>query len=340
MVPRMQSNKFKIGLFVVFSLVVFLVAISALGMFDALRAKAQLMTMVEESVQGLSSGSSVKYRGVPIGKVTDITINTAGKRIRVDMQIDLSKFKTENSPDHTVIDISKEEFYRYILKDIESGLRCQIEPDGITGMKYIELDFAKNPETRFFMDPGYDAEAGVFYIPSVPSLFSDLRTSMTNIIAKLESIDYKGISDKTLSTLDSADRLFNNPAFVNSIRNIDEASAGLVVTLNSLNASFTRERMDSLIGNADKAILSIRRLTDTATQTIDDAALAETVRSFRSSMDVFRQSNRSFTEAMLKFNEGLDAMIELIQYMEADPSSLLRGKNKPAGNGTMSSEAP
>ncbi len=50
--------------------------------------------MVSESVQGLSSGSAVKFQGVPVGIVRDITISTKSQRIRIDMEVRLSKFKT------------------------------------------------------------------------------------------------------------------------------------------------------------------------------------------------------------------------------------------------------
>ena len=80
-----------------------------------------------------------------------------------------------------------------IAKAVERGLRCRMELEGITGSKYVELNY--DPDA-----PKSSIDASQFavddpYVPSLPSLISDLRGSVTSILAKLESIDYKGISN-------------------------------------------------------------------------------------------------------------------------------------------------
>ena len=91
--PMQENNNFKLGLFVTISLLVFAAAVLAMGVFDSLfKSRAHLATFVEESVQGLAGGSAVKFRGVPIGKVSDITIIMESRTVRIDMEIDLSKF--------------------------------------------------------------------------------------------------------------------------------------------------------------------------------------------------------------------------------------------------------
>ena len=69
-----ETNKYKLGLFVTAAVVLFILAVTCMGLFDFLSAKAYLRTTVSESVQGLNTGSSVKLRGVPIGKITNITV--------------------------------------------------------------------------------------------------------------------------------------------------------------------------------------------------------------------------------------------------------------------------
>ena len=87
-----ETNKFKLGLFVTISLLLFIIAVASMGIFDSLfKSRAHMATFVEESVQGLNSGSAVKFRGVPIGNVSDITIIMESRTVRIDMEIDLSK---------------------------------------------------------------------------------------------------------------------------------------------------------------------------------------------------------------------------------------------------------
>ena len=85
-----DNSKFKLGLFIIFAAVVFFAALFILGTMDRFKEKAYISTLVSESVQGLSIGSSVKYQGVPIGSVREIAIYPRGNVIRIDMEINNS----------------------------------------------------------------------------------------------------------------------------------------------------------------------------------------------------------------------------------------------------------
>ena len=164
-----ETNKFKLGLFVTISLFVFIAAVLSMGVFDSLfKSRAHMATFVEESVQGLNSGSAVKFRGVPIGSISDITIIMESRTVRIDMEIDLSKFKTTLGKNiFTTPSILAPEFYKYLHSEIDKGLRCRIEPDGITGIKYIEMDFFKDVDARLAdteFRPGL--RNGIFFMPS------------------------------------------------------------------------------------------------------------------------------------------------------------------------------
>ena len=145
-----ETNKFKLGMFVTLAILLFVLSISFMGLFDSLiKPRAYMATFVEESVQGLNSGSAVKFRGVPIGKVSDITIIMKSQTIRIDMIIDLSKFKTQTGKNlFSQSAITQQNFYEYLLAEIDKGLRSRIEPDGITGVKYVEIDFFKDIDQK------------------------------------------------------------------------------------------------------------------------------------------------------------------------------------------------
>ena len=188
-----DNSKFKLGLFIIIAVVIFFVSLLILGSLDRFKQKAYISTLVSESVQGLSVGSAVKYQGVPIGNVREITVYPSGNVIRIDMEINISKFKTRDSDGDSVA-LSVEEFNRGVRKAVGEGLRCRLEMEGITGGKYVELQFDKNAAPPEFTAEQYALE--YTYVPSQPSLISDLRDSVTSILAKLDSIDYKGISDR------------------------------------------------------------------------------------------------------------------------------------------------
>ena len=90
-----QANKFRLGLFVLAGTVLFIAGLFVLGLEGLFVKKAHFVTLFPESVQGLTIGSPIKYKGVPIGTVAKISIQVEDKLIRVDMDINLSGFSAE-----------------------------------------------------------------------------------------------------------------------------------------------------------------------------------------------------------------------------------------------------
>src|SRR5436190_37346 len=68
------TNHWKLGLFVVVALLTMVGAAFWLGSRALRRESVPLVTYFDEPVQGLDVGSPVKFRGVTIGTVADITL--------------------------------------------------------------------------------------------------------------------------------------------------------------------------------------------------------------------------------------------------------------------------
>jgi len=67
-----KANYFKLGLFIIASVAVFLAIVLALSAGQLFKRTVPIETYFNESVQGLDVGSAVKFRGVQIGRVTGI----------------------------------------------------------------------------------------------------------------------------------------------------------------------------------------------------------------------------------------------------------------------------
>ena len=68
------TNHWKLGLFVVASVVLALATVVFLGARSLRKDTVPFVTYFDESVQGLEVGSPVKFRGVVIGTVSHINI--------------------------------------------------------------------------------------------------------------------------------------------------------------------------------------------------------------------------------------------------------------------------
>ena len=327
-----DNSKFKLGLFIIFAVVIFFGSLFILGTMDRFKEKAHLSTLVSESVQGLSVGSSVKFQGVPIGNVREIMIYPGNTVIRIDMEIDISKFKVRQ-PGHSPVSITVEKFDETIRKSVQEGLRCRLELEGITGGKYIELQTDKDAPPSSFDAQEFGIE--YTYVPSLPSLISDLRGSITSILAKLESIDYKGISDRTNAVLDSINERVNSPKFDETIDNVNamvNEARKSIENLEKLTGSDVKDKIDTISKNVNTAVNAVESLTksvETEIKSIEFAQISENLKAFLSTAI---RTSKTLDDTLFNVNNGVDALIELILYIDSDPSALIQGKKKPKIN--------
>ena len=324
-----DNSKFKLGLFIIIAVVVFFAGLMILGSFEQFKEKAYVTTLFSESVQGLSVGSSVKYMGVPVGTVRDISIYPNGSVIRIDMEIKLASFRARTAAPDDADSITVEEFQNRIAQAVDRGLRCRMELEGITGSKYIELNF--DPEA-----PASAIDASQYaidhpYVPSLPSLISDLRGSVTSILAKLESIDYKGISDRANDTLDTLNSRLSSPKFDETIDNANSmitSARKSIENLEKLTDADVRGQLENLTANAKVAITAVESLAKTVEQEIKSAEFEQIADNVRAVLANAVRASRTLDETLFNVNNGVDALIELIQYIDSDPSSIIQGKKK------------
>ena len=212
-------------------------------------------------------------------------------------------------------------------REIRRGLRARLELNGISGFKYIELDYL-DPEVP--VKDGYDEiglnQEGFFYVPSEPSMLSGLRSGITETIAKIASIDYKQISDKLESALNNANSLLADPKLKVMLANSEKLTGELSQTVRSLNAAFTPQRFEELSAKTAAALEQVQELSKKLDRAIEESKIPDTSASFRNAALSLRDSEQAFNNTMAKFNDTLDALSELIKTLDDNPSSLLSGK--------------
>lgn len=210
-------------------------------------------TFVGESVNGLSVGSQVKYRGVSVGKVTIIEIAKSDPaKIRIEMDI---------------LDMTP----------ITTSTVAVIQIQGITGVSYVEL------KGRIAKGQPKIAVKGKNKIPIIPSAPSEFRqivdtipdllfrfTEMTNKFSGFASDENQ---ERFANILTNLDRFSTNVGDHNldgrtmvedmhiAVRNLGDAAATVQnissssrqdIELILERAAQTLEKLDSLASNADR----------------------------------------------------------------------------------------
>ncbi|MCX5872171.1 MAG: MlaD family protein [Deltaproteobacteria bacterium] len=175
-----QSTKFKIGLFLIASLLLIVSILIWLGASRYFEDSQTVVAYFTESVQGLESDSPVKYRGVPVGRVKQIRMAPDGKLIEVVMGLNRSF-------------------------QITDDLGVKINLLGLTGLKYLELDTFKPDLYREPIELNFQSRYRV--IPTYASDIKEIGAALENVFQKLRALDIERISNHFLRVSSKLDKI-------------------------------------------------------------------------------------------------------------------------------------
>jgi paraquat-inducible protein B len=189
------TNYFKIGVFTLASVVLVIIFCILLGMAHLFQRSLLAETYFDESVQGLTIGSPVKYRGVSIGKVTAINLVN-------DVYSDQLSSKNDDSQRYIYVQFSltqqldrsstnpsdvKHTVDNYIAK----GLRASLATQDLVGNAFLSLNFVDDPQKSTMLPITWKPQ--YIYIPSTPSTLSQLTDNINNIITNFNKINVEKV---------------------------------------------------------------------------------------------------------------------------------------------------
>jgi len=276
-----------------------------------------------ESVQGLDIGVAVRYRGVAVGRVTDIGLVTAEYGASMGSEAEQATYRLV--------------FVRYVVDPkrlgrvpdtataVKDGLRARLASAGLTGVTYIELDFVdpeRNPVKPIPWTPDAD------YIPSVPTTLSQVEDATKLLIARLDKIDLVRIANDIDRLLDSTNTLVRNandqlraadlPGLVADLRQTSAAVRGLAdnpeIGRTLANTAAATDKLTQAIAQIPPLIVSVQAVSRRA-----DAGVADTQQAL---VPLLRDILA--TAANLK---------QLTDTIGRDPAQLLVGRPPPRQNG-------
>ena len=203
-----KSSYVKIGAFVCAAVLLAVVAVVLMGSGPMRKRELLFETFVEETVQGVSEGSALKYRGIPVGSVKSISFATYDYTDE-DVRPDASAEDVDRASRYARIVLAvnttdmpdPEEFQRFVERETAKGLRAHMKSQGITGLVYVDCDYENpgSPTLPVPWTPKYP------YIPMAPSLsktltdavqgvaqeirgFADVRANVTNLAVRIAAL--------------------------------------------------------------------------------------------------------------------------------------------------------
>ena len=204
-------------------------------------------TYSRESVQGLDVGAPVRYRGVPIGRVTEISLVSSAYRRPEGVahteafQLVLIRFALDATAIAEVPNMQEA---------IRLGLRARISAQGITGVNYLELDFV-NPDR--FPVPSIPWTPRYTVVPSIPSTVAQVRGAAEALVERLSQVPIEQMANDLASLLGGLSRQANEGDLAATLRGTAQMSA-------QINALLQSGAVEALLADARAAAEQARGL--------------------------------------------------------------------------------
>jgi phospholipid/cholesterol/gamma-HCH transport system substrate-binding protein len=289
------TNHWKLGLFVVAASLTMVGAAFWLGAHAFRREAVPVVTYFDESVQGLDVGSPVKFRGVTIGTVADITLAPDRHHVQVTSAIYVDALKRLG------LAVPKKG-----EQSIAPNLRVQLVSAGITGVRFLQTDFF-DPER--YPPPVLPFAPPWNYLPSAPSTLKSLEDAAVEMVDKLPALiePVQGAISDLRRTLASVDRLATGMA-------ADDGSFNrLLVELRGTAVRLRTTLDDAKLG---ATTASLREVSGTVGQAASSVGHVAT-----NVGDIREDLQASF----VSLRDTLDAVRALADSLARDPSVVLRG---------------
>lgn len=312
------SNHWKLGLFVVTGVTLAIATIVLLSARSLHKETTQYVTYFDESVQGLEIGSPVKYRGVTIGNVSAVNIAQDRRHVEIVSELTVQEIRRLG------LESSRKQI------EVPSDLRMQLESSGLTGVKFLLIDFfdekANPPPDLPFPTPKN-------YIPAAVSVMKNLEDSVVRAVNRIPEVTDEVVllirkvhgvvadidEKKFPERIDEA--LVKANAVLARVQNgLDEAHVGRVsreaeATLVDIRTAVGKiDRLADKLAADDGVYMSVRRASDAVGDAAASAAGAG-----------------GELEETLRAVQGAAASIQrLADALETDSDMLLKGRARRA----------
>lgn len=339
---RRSANMTLIGAFVTGGLLLIVAAVVLLGAGSFTGPKPEAIAFFEDSVSGLDIGAPVKFRGVSIGKVSQVLLRTSGQSAgdyAVPVVLEFSPdLLTRRGLDELVLRADG------LRLSIDKGLRAKLQQQSvITGVLYVELDY--------FVDTAYrlhDTKSALPEIPTLPSNLGALTKAVSLTLDQLSRIDFVAITTKVDSILGRIDQGASQIEFAKINGNLVQASANIVritgdPTIAKAVGDFSAamQGVDTLVkrlsGKVDPVTDDIKAMAQAGRKALE--RLNETSENLRTLTKPGSPARRDLDQALADVSDAAQAIRSLADFIERNPETIIQGRAKaPAGAAPPSGE--
>lgn len=186
----------------------------------------RLTVEFDQSVQGLTSGSDVRYRGIVAGKVTGVSarVVTIEGAARVRMQAAIAL-----NPEAMGLEGSAgpAELEAFLAQQVEAGLRARLAPARLIGtalvVELVDLPQSEPATLRKIPD-------GLPVLPSIYAELPDFGATAQGLLERVNKLPIEGVMEQAISLMSAAEQLVSQ----DSTRAVPEMVRGMLEDVRGL----------------------------------------------------------------------------------------------------------
>ena len=314
-----ERSHARLGLFLVVALVVAIA--TALLFIQRMRSRAVLefVTYTRENVSGLDVASPVRYKGVAVGRVTELRVDPRANTIEIDFEVFLDRLNTIGANVERLRQTAN-------LEGMLPTLRAQVVGNPVTGEAYLLLDAPENPPAPITL--GFTPDRT--YIPSMPTPLSAIQDRLAEVLERGEATlqAVKEIISRIPDSLDRSDRFFTNVERIIRQSNLPELSADsrkFFATTSAQIEQMTSE-LEGVIGTRGTLVTFVEE----ARAAIKAADLPATNDSARAAAEQTTLAADDLRRSLPAIRDSLDQLRDLARQLQEQPESVVYGPRPPA----------
>jgi len=315
-----KANPTIIGLFVVGAIALAIVGVIVFGSGRFFKHTEAFVMFFPGSVNGLSVGAQVKFKGVDIGQVTNIKL-VLEREGKTNPNLTIPVY-VETEPSKIFVDGQRLEMTNpdNVRDLINRGMRAQLQSQSlVTGILFVQIDFFPDTPIKYILPQPSDP----IEIPTVQTTLEEASSAAREIIDELRGVKFGPMVQDASEALESIRDLVRSPALHSTVdalpetvKNFNEAIAslrGLSVNLQG-RVDPLAKRLDSTLSGADQALTSVR----------------ETVGAARLLIEPGSPLDHDLRKTLRDVSSAARALGELADFIERNPTALLYGKQAPS----------
>jgi paraquat-inducible protein B len=323
-----------VGMFVLGAVLLGLLAFISFGGTNFFSKPTRFVVYFEESVSGLDPGAAVKVNGVRIGRVAAINVRyDSATRVALVQTICEVDRNVLTDRDGNTIELTNPVELQNL---VERGLRAKLNLQGITGLLFVELSFEDPREYPAPKPTGVDSYP---VVPAIKSPIAEVQSSIVEIVADIQKIDFAGLSRELKTLLTTANQKVSDLDVKALTERISRAAESVEKFANSPDAR-------AVMANLNKTIVETQALLAKLDAQVDPVSseLKKTLADAQAALkqiDVAAATTRRFvqsqgylgedvTRTLQQVSEAASAIQRLAELLERNPNALLVGR-KPGG---------